>query len=64
MMKGYDSNVCLCTTCLPYPQGLVEGVRFPGAGVTESSESNQGPLEEHSVFLTTETSLQSPIDIF
>lgn len=53
MMKGCGSNVCLCTMCMPYPQRPEEGDGFPGAGVTKSSESNQGPLEEHSVFLTT-----------
>ena len=52
-------SVCLC-----------EGVRFPGAGVTDSCEPpcgcwelNLGPLEEQPVLIDAEQSLQPP-DLF
>jgi hypothetical protein len=51
--------------CLQYPCRSEEGIGFPGTEVTDGCELprvywelNLGPLEEQSVLLTTEPSLQ------
>ena len=55
----------MCTTCMPSACGLVEGIRTPGTEVTGSCEppygcgkQNPDPVEEQSVLLTAEESLQ------
>ena len=61
--------VSVCTTFTKCPQRPEEGVRSPGTGITEGCELprgywelNLGPLEEQPVYLTTEPSLQLPME--
>lgn len=66
-MYGYFAcSICLCNTCT---QGQMsrepeEAVRSPGSGVTticEQWEFNSGPLEEQSVLVTTDPSIQPQV---
>jgi hypothetical protein len=57
----------MCHVCVQCPWGLKGGIRSPGTRVTDDFEapygfwdSNQGPLEEQPVLITTEPSLQPP----